>query len=113
MGRERDMLIRYAFETLLEHVECGEAASIALAKEKDGILASNNLSDVSAYVSEYGLQHLVLKSWLHTLTYVRNLCAHHARLWDKVLQISPRLPERKNWQRMRGLEKSVFAVALA
>ena len=62
--------------------------------------------------SEYGLQHLVLKSWLHTLTYVRNLCAHHARLWDKVLQISPRLPERKNWQRMRGLEKSVFAVAI-
>lgn len=38
-------------------IGAGEAASIALAKEKDGILASNNLSDVSAYVSEYGLQH--------------------------------------------------------
>ena len=36
----------------------GEAASISLAKEKQGILASNNLRDISAYVTEYGLTHL-------------------------------------------------------
>ena len=36
----------------------GEAASISLAKEKQGILASNNLRDISAYVTEYGLSHL-------------------------------------------------------
>lgn len=36
----------------------GEAASISLAKEKQGILASNNLRDISAYVAEYGLTHL-------------------------------------------------------
>lgn len=76
-------------------------------------LYSNMLnSEQGRIASEYGLQYLVLKSWLHTLTYVRNICAHHARLWDKVLQISPRLPERKNWQRMRGLERTVFAVAV-
>ena len=36
----------------------GEAAAIVLAKEKGGILASNNLRDVSAYVTEYGLKHV-------------------------------------------------------
>lgn len=36
----------------------GEAASISLAKEKHGILASNNLKDISVYVKEYGLSHL-------------------------------------------------------
>lgn len=36
----------------------GEAASIALAKEKDGILASNNLKDVSTYINEFGLKHI-------------------------------------------------------
>lgn len=36
----------------------GEAASIALAKEKQGIVASNNLKDISAYVREYNLLHL-------------------------------------------------------
>ena len=28
-------------------------------------------------------------SWLHTLNYVRNICAHHARLWNISLDISP------------------------
>lgn len=33
----------------------GEAAAITLAKEHRGILASNNLRDISQYVKEYGL----------------------------------------------------------
>ncbi len=36
----------------------GEAASIALTKVRSGILASNNLKDVMAYVKEYGLNHI-------------------------------------------------------
>ncbi|MBQ0072387.1 MAG: hypothetical protein KBS81_11140 [Spirochaetales bacterium] len=36
----------------------GEAACIALAKEKQGILASNNLRDISDYVEEYHLTHM-------------------------------------------------------
>lgn len=36
----------------------GEAAAIALAKEQGGILASNNLRDISVYVSEFSLQHM-------------------------------------------------------
>ena len=35
----------------------GEAAAIVLAKEQGGILASNNLKDISVYVSEYNLSH--------------------------------------------------------
>lgn len=35
----------------------GEAASIALAKERNGIVASNNLKDISSYIEEYGLTH--------------------------------------------------------
>lgn len=34
----------------------------------------------------------LLKSWLHTLTSVRNICAHHARLWNRELGIKPELP---------------------
>lgn len=36
----------------------GEAAAISLAKEKNGILASNNLRDISQYVTQYSLNHL-------------------------------------------------------
>lgn len=35
----------------------GEAAAIAFAKGRNGILASNNLKDVAFYVSEFHLQH--------------------------------------------------------
>ena len=36
----------------------GEAASISLAKQYGGIVASNNLSDISSYITEYGLEHM-------------------------------------------------------
>ena len=36
----------------------GEASAIALAKENQGILASNNLKDITFYVKEYKLKHL-------------------------------------------------------
>jgi len=31
-----------------------------------------------------------LEDWLHMLTYIRNLCAHHSRLWNRELAIKPR-----------------------
>jgi abortive infection bacteriophage resistance protein len=30
-------------------------------------------------------------SWLESLTYVRNICAHHARLWNRRLSVRPEL----------------------
>lgn len=36
----------------------GEAACIALAKTKNGIIASNNLMDVDSYVRRYSLKHI-------------------------------------------------------
>lgn len=35
----------------------GEAASIALAKRYNGIVASNNLKDIQIYIDEFNLQH--------------------------------------------------------
>lgn len=36
----------------------GEAAAIALAKVYDGIIASNNLKDISRYIVKYNLNHI-------------------------------------------------------
>lgn len=43
--------------------------------------------------SNYDLHPKTLISWLHFLTYIRNICAHHSRLWNKELTIKPRLDE--------------------
>jgi len=37
----------------------GEAASIALAKTVGGVVASNNLRDISSYIDEYELKHII------------------------------------------------------
>ncbi|HKD74797.1 MAG TPA: Abi family protein [Ktedonobacterales bacterium] len=37
----------------------------------------------------FGLSHQVLASWLHSLNYIRNICAHHARLWNRECRIKP------------------------
>ena len=36
----------------------GEAASIVLAKAHNGIVASNNLKDITSYIVEFGLKHI-------------------------------------------------------
>ncbi len=37
----------------------------------------------------FDLHPTVFTSWLHALTYVRNICAHHSRLWNKDLAVEP------------------------
>ncbi len=46
--------------------------------------------------AEMDLYPPVLDSWLHTLNYVRNAVAHHARLWNRQLPIQPKMPERRH-----------------
>jgi abortive infection bacteriophage resistance protein len=36
----------------------------------------------------------ILASWLWTLNYIRNVIAHHGRLWNRNLSVNPRLPRR-------------------
>lgn len=43
----------------------------------------------------YELDEKVLESWLKHLTLVRNVCAHHSRLWNRDFTITPALPKSK------------------
>lgn len=42
--------------------------------------------------ADYGVTDRVFHSWLATLNQVRNLCAHHARLWNRTFGIQPQIP---------------------
>lgn len=45
----------------------------------------------------YGVSCEVLDSWLMTLNIIRNICAHHGRLWNKkLIGLKPTIPEEKN-----------------
>jgi abortive infection bacteriophage resistance protein len=40
----------------------------------------------------FGLDDTTFESWLHSIVYVRNVCAHHSRLWTRVMRITPAIP---------------------
>lgn len=54
-------------------------------------------NDKQAISNNYGLHYKTLVSWLHSLTYIRNVCAHHSRLWNTELAIKPVLNEFKKY----------------
>ena len=57
-----------------------------------------NFSDATAkhaVAREFGLNHhKFLRSWLECLAVLRNCCAHHSRLSNRVFPVKPMMPER-------------------
>lgn len=50
--------------------------------------------DQQAIAIKYGIARCDLfANWIHVMNYVRNLSAHHSRLWNRALAIKPKLPK--------------------
>lgn len=60
----------------------------ALSRLYEGMFAK----DQRLVAADYGIHHSVFCSWLRTLCYIRNLCAHHSRLWNREIPVAPELP---------------------
>ena len=51
-------------------------------------------ADKKSVAEDFGLpQHEFLISWLESLTVLRNLCAHHARIWNRRYALKPQMPK--------------------
>jgi len=49
--------------------------------------------DKKAVAEDFGLpQHEFLLSWMESLAVLRNLCAHHARIWNRRYALKPQMP---------------------
>lgn len=51
--------------------------------------------DRLALAQRFDLPYKVFVSWIHSLSFIRNLCAHHDRLWNRHIQIQPQIPNIK------------------
>lgn len=49
----------------------------------------------AAIARTYSLDERVLQSFIRQLTYVRNVCAHHNRLWNRQFSVTMKLPRTK------------------
>lgn len=63
---------------------------------------------------EYGISDRVLESWLRALNGVRNICAHHGRLWNRELGYKPMIPKQRKhpaWHKPVEVKNNrVFAI---
>lgn len=78
-----------------------------------------NLRDGSTkrnIANDFGVADTVLVSWLHTLVYLRNVCAHHSRLWNRVMKIKPVHPRSPKypWLQQKSIanNRSYFAFSI-
>jgi len=51
--------------------------------------ALKNPKDLTDLANFYSLPKGTFTSWLLTINYIRNICAHHSRLWNITLQVQP------------------------
>jgi abortive infection bacteriophage resistance protein len=52
--------------------------------------------------SPYDVTDTVLSSWLGALNSVRNICAHHGRLWNRQLGFRPMIPNNRKYPQWRS-----------
>ncbi len=62
-----------------------------------------------SWSSELNIPDKVLESWLLSLNYIRNLCAHHSRLWDRNLSMKPLLPNPKKHKELNFIDQKAQA----
>lgn len=57
------------------------------------LFAMMKVPDKAQIASKYGLDWRVLQSWLRSLNYLRNLVAHHSRVWNRNIIDQPKMPK--------------------
>lgn len=76
------------------------------------LFASLNLgAERIAIAAPFGTDEFVLRNWFHVLSYVRNLCAHHARLWNRQFVIKFRQVARRHQAFLKTTDR-FYAVAV-
>lgn len=76
-----------------------------LSRLYENLKPGKDKRDIAAY---FYLPDTVLETWLHSMVYVRNVCAHHARLWNRDMRIRPKHPQkpRRQWLANRGVRNN-------
>lgn len=74
---------------MLEELTLGDLSHVYKGLARD--------ADKKAIARRLMLPAPLMQSWLHTLTTVRNICAHHSRMWNRELGIRPELPKKASF----------------
>lgn len=66
--------------------------------------------------NHFGVSDSVFETWLHSIVYLRNICAHHSRLWNRSMSIRPQVPRKTTnpWIDMTNVQnnKTYFMLSM-
>jgi abortive infection bacteriophage resistance protein len=98
MGRSREVFIRHYLNKYTSETDLPLWMAVEIMSFGAMLTFFRNLDQhLKRRVAEgYGLSAKVLESWLLTINYTRNLCAHHGRLWNRELPVKPLIPDAKH-----------------
>lgn len=69
-------------------------------------------AEQDAIACQYGVANgRIFATWLRSLNYLRNVCAHHSRLWNRNIVEQPKLPPVSEFPWIATFEKSEHARA--
>lgn len=84
------------------------------------VMSFGNLSKMTESLADKQIQRMIARdfslsqsqliSWLRCLCYIRNLCAHHSRLWNRVVSVKPELLPK--WKFQGVTRDRLYAVLL-
>lgn len=64
--------------------------------------------------SYYGIPDKVMISWLMAIHVIRNTCAHHGRIWNRILVVKPLIPKKErypNWHNPESIKNNrIFSI---
>lgn len=100
-GLKKDTFIKYYFEKYSEpnlppFWMISEVLSMGdLSKILNG-LNFKDLKEIAKNLAPDSFVYPVLANWVHVLATIRNICAHHSRLWNRELKIKFSEPQKIN-----------------
>lgn len=92
-AHDREEFVRHFARRYNSELPIWSAVEIMQFGELSVLCQGLRPTDRVAVAEHYGLDRRRMVSWLHHLAYVRNVCAHHARLWNRPLVIQPKRPD--------------------
>jgi abortive infection bacteriophage resistance protein len=115
-GLKKDTFIKYYFQKYSEPdlPPFWMIAEVLSMGDLSKILSGLNFKDLKQIARDLTPNYYtapVLTNWIHVLATIRNICAHHSRLWNRTLKIKFSEPQKiKKWREMQIKNDNLSAI---
>lgn len=95
-AKSREEFAKHFFETYKDPLPIWVAIELWDFGTLSNLLSGMKDKDLQHLADRYQIpKRTTLASWVQCLNFIRNICAHHCRLWNRPLVVQPSFPRNK------------------